>query len=223
MPVDATGPPAPWVSSVYCERMKRLALVLAAAVVSVAGCSASTDDSADEPSPSATTSSSTPAVEPTALSQDGGTDVWDLSAAPTREGFGIVPRGENADYSSTTRPVRFVVGDDAFEVDLKDLTFYATQGDSFAFLARTDELAPGDLTAAYRGALEQLGVDDATADTFEAELEDAPTDEPGNVSISYPDEIRLGDWTFAVGAAISPAAGTGVVTLSGGHRPQPTA
>ena len=200
--------------------MKRLALVLAAAVVSVGACSTSPDRSDDEPSPPASTSSATPSVEATALSQDGDTDVWDLSDAPTREGFGIVPPQENADYSGTTRPVRFTVSGDSFELDLKDLTFYGTKDETYAFLSRTEELEPDDLVATYREALDQLGVDDATADTFESELDAAPTDEAGNVSISYPDEIRLGDWTFAVAAAISPAAGTGVVTLSGGHRPQ---
>lgn len=202
--------------------MKRLALLLAAVVLSVSACSGSSDDTDEKATASPSASATTQAPAATALSQDGDTDVWDLSGAPTREGFGIVPPAENADYSGAARPVRFTVADDAFELDLKDLTFYATEKDSFAFLSRTEELAPDDLTAAYRDVLEQLGVDDATADSFEADLEDAPTDEAGNVTVSYPDEIRLGDWTFAVGAAISPAAGSGVVTLSGGHRPVTT-
>lgn len=205
--------------------MKRLVLVLAATVLSVSACSSGSDgDSADGTSsstPAPTSSSSTPApAEASARSDVGGVQVWDLTGDPSDESFGI--RDTRADYSADkARAVRFELDGGSIELDLADLTFYHPEGDVYAFLSRTAELPAKQLAATYRDLIEQLDVDAATADTLDADLAAAPKDKPGQVSVSYPDEIRLGDWTIALSAAISPAVGTGVVTVSAGYKPLP--
>ena len=85
--------------------------------------------------------------------------------------------------------------------------------------SRPTLIPPDQLAAGYRDVLEALDADLGTADAFEADLADASPDQTGQVSVSYPDEIRLGDWTVAVSAAIAPAVGTGVLTVSAGYRP----
>lgn len=198
--------------------MKRLALVLAAVVVSVTACSGGSDEPVD-----ATPSSASPdAPKATALSDEDGVQVWDLTGEPSDEAFGIPADPPSAAYNSDDpRPVRFELDGTTLELDLTDLTFYHPEGDIFAFLSRSDELSADQLAAAYRDVVEQLGVDDATADAFEADLAAAPTDEAGQVSVSYPDEIRFGDWTLALSAAMSPSVGTGIVTVSAGYKPLP--
>lgn len=150
---------------------------------------------------------------------DGDVEVWDLTGEPSDAAFGIGEAEPRADYGSDEpRAVRFDLEGGAFQLDLSDLTFYH-EGDLFAFLSRTAEIPRGDLATGYRDLLETLGVDQATADDFEAELADASSDQSGQVTVSYPDEIRFGDWTVAVSAAIAPAVGTGVLTVSAGYRP----
>lgn len=203
--------------------MKRLLPALAV-LLSLSACSGGSDEApAAEASPTTSApSDATPApTDATALSEDGDVQVWDLTGEPSDASFGI-PDGETrADFSADEpRAVRFELDGGSFELDLADLTFYH-EGDVFAFLSRTEELPADDLAAAYRDLIEQLDVDAATADAFEADLAEAQDDEAGQVTVSFPEEIRFGDWTVALSAAISPAAGNGILSVSSGYRPLP--
>lgn len=201
--------------------MKRSAVVLVAILMSLTACTGGGDEpSAAAPSASASASASAPVgTDPTARSVDGDVEVWDLTGDPSDASFGIGKAEPRADYGGDEpRAVRFELEGGSIQLDLSDLTFYH-EGDIFAFLSRTAEIPPDQLAEGYRDLLEALDVDRASADAFEAELAGAPTDQTGQVTVSYPDEIRLGDWTLAVSAAISPAVGTGVLTVSAGYRP----
>lgn len=194
-------------------------MVLVATLLCLSACTGGADEPPAATS-SASASESAPAgTDPAARSADGDVEVWDLTGEPSDAAFGIAEGEPRADYSGDDpRPVRFVLEGGEIELDLADLTFYH-QDDLFAFLSRTAEIPPDQLAAGYRDVLEALDADLETADAFEADLADASPDQTGQVSVSYPDEIRLGDWTVAVSAAIAPAVGTGVLTVSAGYRP----
>ena len=196
-------------------------MVLVATLLCLTACTGGADEpSAATPTPTASASESAPAgTDPAARSADGDVEVWDLTGEPSDAAFGIAEGEPRAGYSGDDpRPVRFVLDGGEIEVELADLTFYH-QDDLFAFLSRSAEIPPDQLAAGYRDVLEALDADLETADAFEADLADASSDQAGQVSVSYPDEIRLGDWTVAVSAAIAPAVGTGRLTVSAGYRP----
>lgn len=164
--------------------------------------------------------------EPTARSYDGDVEVWDLTAPPTAEGFGIdetetLPLAAYSSTASGPRPARFVLPSGPVEldvteviVDLSDLDEPLVSGEdvlqeagrTFTLSVRATGGAGSDEgIATWRRLLRDLRLPDDTA----VELEDLAVD-PGSVDPLEPrPDVGVGvDAPQPEGAGLTVGAGT---------------
>jgi hypothetical protein len=161
---------------------------------------------------------------------DDGTEVWDLTIPPTTAAFGIDPDDTVmvSTYSSSTpggRPVRFLLPrGEVVDVRANEVVFELSEDDrAITSRATGEELSPAgrffDLrvdapatqgaeagVAAYREALQELGLPDDTVSELQEQIEHAasvdPLDSPRvGVSASLP---KTDGFRFSVSTAFRP-------------------
>ncbi|WP_146236268.1 hypothetical protein [Curtobacterium sp. MCBD17_023] len=167
---------------------------------------------------------------PTAMAIKDGVEVWDLTVPPTAEAFGIDPDDTVmvGAYSSSTpggRPVRFLLpGGEDVDVRANEVVFELSENDqAITSRATGKELSPAgrffDLrvdapaaqgaeagVAAYRKALQELGLPDDTVSELQEQIERAATVDPLSsprvgVSASIP---KTDGFRFSVSTAFRP-------------------
>ena len=188
--------------------MRRLLLVLIAlsSLTACNGANMNDNDPDDKPMP-------------TARSEAGGIEVWDLTGAPSAEAFGI-PDDKAAGIYETQQPrtVRFVLPDGVeLTVESTLVTFERFgEGDDarYTFGIRTAQLEPDALVSTYRDVLGQLQVPTDVADKLAAEIAGAPKDQTEHIIVGSA-EASSGDLKIGAQADIAPIAGSGPVIIGG--------
>lgn len=155
---------------------------------------------------------------PSAASNEGDTEIWDLRQRPTAEQLGIAADDETAVYEARpSRPVRLrLAGAETVELPTRYVAFStigSPEGEPVSVDVKTETMSLDETGATFRSVLEQLGLPTSKVGQFVRDARDAT----GTTWVRT-DRVagRFGDLDLGVVARYSPNSEHGLVALGGG-------